>query len=93
MKESTLTTAYAFALGELLNNISSKAKIRWMANDSDIRTGELRSLVVGPNNFGMMPYGTDVRDAYVWITSNGMERTESVEYLVSMIQQGGYETI
>jgi hypothetical protein len=93
MKETTLTTAYAFALGELLNNISSKAKIRWMTSDSEIRTGELRSLVVGPNNFGMMPYGMDVRDAHVWITSNGMERTESVEHLVNMINQGGYETI
>lgn len=93
MKNQKLTTAYAFALGELLNNISSKGKIRWMDSSGEIRTGELRSLVNGPSSFGMMPYDMDVRDAHVWITSNGMERTESVEHLVEMIQQGGYETL
>lgn len=93
MKETTLTTAYANALGDLLDNISTKAKVRWMDNGGVIREGELRSLVQGNMDFHMMPYGMDVRDASVWITFSGFETTETVEYLVDMIQRGGYMTI
>jgi hypothetical protein len=88
-----LTTAVAFALGDLLNDVTHKSHIRWMDADGVIRTGELRSIVRGPNNFASMPYGMDVRDAYVWITGSGVECTESIAHLVNMIQQGGYVKI
>jgi hypothetical protein len=87
-----LSPGDAMALGDLLTAIGQKRKIRWMDQDGEIRTGELRSLVMGDNNFAMLPWGTDVRDAWVWVTANGFERTVPVAHFVTMLQEGGFVT-
>jgi len=86
---SVLSTGEAIALGDLLTGLQQKLKIEWLDEYGDIRKGELRSLVKGPNNFDFLQWGTDVRDGYVWITANGMEHIESVRHLVTMLQEGG----
>src|SRR5215212_4711494 len=85
---SVLSTGEAIALGDLMTGLQQKLKIEWLGEDGEIRKGELRSLVRGPGNFDFLQWGTDVRDGYVWITANGMEHTESVRHLVTMLQEG-----
>ena len=90
MNHNVLSVSDAIALGDLLDAIGSKKKITWLPCDGFTPvTGELRSLVRGPENYAMLPYGTDVRDAWVWITANGFERTESVRRLINLAQEGG----
>ena len=84
-----LSPGDAMNLGDLLTAIAAKKTIKWLAGNGDIVTGELRSLVTGKDNFAMMAWGTDVRDAWVWITSNGFERTESVARLIELMEAGG----
>lgn len=84
-----LSPADAIALGDLLTGLQGNRKIEWLSESGDIMKGELRSLVTGPNNFSMLAWGTDIRDAYVWITANGFEHTESVKRLVMLLQEGG----
>jgi hypothetical protein len=85
----TLSPGDAMSLGELLIKVTQKSFIRWMAEDGVIREGEMRSLVVGENNFGFAPFGTDVRDMHIWITTGVCETTASVAYLVTLFEQGG----
>lgn len=91
VSNNVLTIADAFALGDLLTAISQKRRVRWLDSEdgTDIRSGELRSLVVGPNNFSFAPHGTDVRDMYVWVTGNGLESTFSVAHAMRMLPVGG----
>lgn len=85
----TLSPGNAMSLGDLLTRLCAKSFIRWMSEDGIIREGEMRSLVVGDNNFGFAPFGTDVRDMHVWITTVGCETTVPVAYLVGLFEQGG----
>jgi hypothetical protein len=84
-----LSPGDVFSMGDLLNAITRKAHVRWMDDEGTIREGELRSLVVGQNNFAFAPFGTDVRDMWVWVTANGMETTFSVAHACKMIPEGG----
>lgn len=93
MGNQPLSPGVALALGDLLNAITQKRKIRWMDRSEVIRSGELRSLVRGENDFGFAPFGTDVRDMHVWISTGVGEVTESVGHLVTMLPQGGLEII
>lgn len=93
MGNQPLSPGEAMALGDLLNAITQKRKIRWMDRSEVIRSGELRSLVRGENDFGFAPFGTDVRDMHVWISTGVGEVTESVGHLVTMLPQGGLEII
>lgn len=94
MKESqVLSPGEAFALGDILNAITQKRKIRWLDQTGVVREGELRSLVKGGGSFAFAKFGTDVRDMHVWITMNGVETTESIQHLVKMLPEGGVEII
>ena len=84
-----LSPGYAMALGDVLAGVCGNAKIEWLSKDGDILKGEMRSIVMGENNFASMPFGTDVREGYVWITSSIVERTESIDRLVHLAQEGG----
>lgn len=89
-----LSPGDAMVLGDVLNAITQKRKIRWMDQDGEtIRSGELRSLVRGNNDFALAEWGTDVRDMHVWITSGIGEVTESVEHLAKMLPEGGLEIL
>jgi hypothetical protein len=90
---TVLSPGEAFALGDVLNAITQKRTIRWLDQEGTIRTGELRSLVRGPNDFASAQFGTDVRDMHVWITAGVVETTESVAHLVKMLPEGGMEII
>lgn len=89
----TLSPGDAATLGELVNAVLARSPItfvpstpRW--NGPPI-VGELRGFVNSPKDFGSLGWGTDVRDAYVWITANGLERSESVAWLCQMLREGG----
>lgn len=84
-----LSPGDAMSLGELLIKVTQKSFVRWMDEEGTIREGEMRSLVAGPNNFAFAPFGTDVRDMYIWVTSGGFETTFSVAHGVSMFTEGG----
>ncbi|MEB4210957.1 hypothetical protein [Mycobacterium sp. 94-17] len=88
---NVLSVGDAIALGDLLTAIQQKRSVRWVDSEdsTEIRSGELRSLVVGPNNFAFAPWGTDVRDMHVWVTSGGLERTFPVAHAIRMIPAGG----
>lgn len=88
-----LSPGEAMALGDVLNAITQKRRIRWMDQGEVIRSGVLRSLVRGNNDFVIPEWGTDVRDMWVWITSGVGEVTESVEHLMAMVPEGGLEII
>ena len=84
-----LSPREVFALGDLFNAITRNSFVRWMDEDGVIREGELRSTIRGKNNFAFPEFGTDVRDMWVWVTSNGMETSFSVEHAVKMLPEGG----
>lgn len=84
-----LSPGDAISLGELLLKVTQKSFVRWMDTEGTIREGELRSLVVGQNNFAFAPFGTDVRDMWVWVTASGCETTFSVAHAVHCLQNGG----
>lgn len=88
-----LSPGEAFALGDVLGALTQKRKIRWMDRAGTIRTGELRSLVRGENDFAQAQWGTDVRDMWVWITAGVTEVTESVAHLVAMVPEGGLQIL
>lgn len=88
-----LSPGEAMALGEVLNAITQKRKIRWMDRSEVIRSGELRSLVAGENDLSLPEWGTDVRDMHVWISTGVSEVTESVSHLVAMLPEGGLEIL
>lgn len=89
-----LSPGEAMVLGDVLNAITQKRKIRWMGRDGEtIRSGELRSLVRGNNELVTPEWGTDVRDMWVWITTDVTEVTESVAHLVKMLPEGGLEIL
>ncbi|QNJ59255.1 hypothetical protein SEA_MRMIYAGI_41 [Mycobacterium phage MrMiyagi] len=86
-----LSPGEAMRIGDLLNGITRKAKVKWVNEDGQIMSGELRCLCAGKNSFATLPWGTDVRDAWVWITgTDGFEYTESVERLVMLVDEGGF---
>lgn len=93
MGNQPLSPGVALALGDVLNAITQKRKIRWMDRNETIRTGELRSLVRGKDDFAFAEFGTDVRDMHVWITSSIGEVTESVSHLAKMLPEGGLEIL
>jgi hypothetical protein len=92
---TVLSPGEAMALGDVLNAITQKRKIRWMDPDGEtIRSGEMRALVAGDNDFAQAPWGTDVRDMWVWVTMfPGVETTVSVAHLVAMVPEGGLEIL
>ncbi|AVD99656.1 hypothetical protein HWB51_gp038 [Mycobacterium phage Cuke] len=87
-----LSPGEAMRIGDLLNSIATKAKITWVREDGQICKGELRCLIQSKDSFAQLPWGTDVRDAWVWITSGDFEYTESVERLVKLMDEGGFVT-
>ena len=87
-----LSPGEAMRIGDLLNSIAAKSKITWVREDGQICKGELRCLIQGKDSFAHAPWGTDVRDMWVWITSGGLEYTESVERLITLMEEGGFVT-
>lgn len=87
--KAVLSVGDAIALGDLITAIGAKKKVEWMDESGDIRKGELRSLVRNRNDFGFIMWGQDVRDAFIWITSNGFETTCSVVHAMKMLPEGG----
>ena len=88
-----LSPADAVTLGELCIAVQARSKITYLPeqprwNGPPVE-GELRGFVAGKSNFNFLPWGVDVRDAYVWITAGGFERTERVEWLTRMLAEGG----
>lgn len=94
MSTAILSPGEAFALGDVLGALVAKRKIRWMDPDGQtVRTGEMRSLVRGENDFASAAWGTDVRDMWVWVTCGVTECTVSVAHLVAMVPEGGLEIL
>jgi hypothetical protein len=87
-----LTAAVAFALGDLLNWITQKRKVHYTLDGGrTIRTGTLRHVVVGPDNFSFLGRDTDIRDAYVRITlTSGVEATLGVSQIIELMDLGGF---
>jgi hypothetical protein len=86
---TVLSPGDAIALGDLLGAITRKERVRWMDATGVIREGELRSLVKGENDFGFAPFGTDVRDMWVWVTAGIGEATFSVTHAIKCLHEGG----
>lgn len=90
-KTDVLSPGDAMALGDLLTAINAHKRVRWLAEDDQHgapREGELRSLVVGPS-LAMAPWGTDVRDMHVWVSTGITETTFSVRWAMRMLPDGG----
>lgn len=88
-----LTSAFAFLLGDLLNWVTQKQKVAYSTdNGATIRTGTLRHLVVGPDNFNFSGHrDADVRDSWVRITTDtGVEDALPVTQIVELMSLGGF---
>jgi hypothetical protein len=85
-----LSVRQAIDLGDLMRNVQARNKVRWIpSTSSEPAEGTLRGIVNGPNDFNFLSWGSDVRGASVWITTKtGMERTETVEWLLKMMDEG-----
>lgn len=86
-----LSPGDAMSIGELLTAISAHKKVTWIAEGDDCappKTGELRSLVIGPS-LAMAPWGTDVREMSVWVTAGIVETTFTVRHAMAMLPEGG----
>lgn len=89
----TLSPGDAVTIGELVNAVLARSPITFLPSQPRWNgppvVGELRGFINGPKDFGSLGWGTDVRDAYVWITADGFERSEPVSWLCKMIREGG----
>lgn len=89
----TLSPGEAATLGDLVNAVLARSPITFLPSQPRWNgppvVGELRGFINGPGDFGSLGWGTDVRDAYVWITAGGFEWSEPVSWLCKMLVEGG----
>ena len=86
-----LTSAFAFALGDLLNWVTQKRKVHYTTDEGrTILTGTLRHIVRSPDDFNFFGDG-DIRDGHVRITlTSGVETTLGVTQIVGLIGDGAF---
>ena len=87
-----LTSAFAFALGDLLNWVTQKRRVHYTTDEGrTILTGTLRHVVGSPEDFGFLGHGADIRDGYVRITlTSGVETALGVPQIVALIGDGAF---
>lgn len=86
---SELSLVDAINLGKVIHAVMNRRNVRWIDDDGDIREGVLRGFVRGATDFNFFHTGDgDIRDAYIWITSGGMERIITVRCAVDLERDG-----
>lgn len=86
---NNLTVADVIALSTIVDAASQSAHVRWLDERGDIREGVARHIVRGATDFGFIDQTTDVRDAFLRITS-GFEITIPVRDLMGMVMRGEF---
>lgn len=76
-----LTTTQVRELSRLLAAVEDEAPIKWMDADECLRYGTIRHLAAGESDLHNPSSGTDVRDAWVRVTTRtGGELTLPVQW-------------
>lgn len=84
-----LTSATAFLIGDLLNWVTQKKRVRYSTDEgANIREGTLRHLIKSPDNFGFI-HDEEVRDSFVRITTTtGIEEVLPFMGIVELMREG-----
>lgn len=82
---NTLTIADVIALSTIVDAASQSASVRWLDESGNIRSGVARHIVRGASDFNFLGRDQDVRDAFLRITSGGLEITIAVRALIEMV--------
>jgi hypothetical protein len=80
-----LSVADVIALSTIIDAASQGAKVRWLDDDGNIRSGVARHIVRGASDFNFVGRNQDVRDAFLRITSGGLEITIAVRALMEKV--------
>lgn len=89
-----LTIAEVFQLHTILDAAASTAPVRWLDDDDiTILEGTARHIVAGsePSRWHFIDRSTDVRDAFLRITTRGgWDRAVPVRRLMRLVAEGGF---
>jgi hypothetical protein len=87
---TNLSIPDVIALSTIVDVASQSAKVRWLDERGDIRSGVARHIVRSADDFSFIPSDMDVRDAFLRITDWGLEVTIAVRDLMEMIARGEF---
>lgn len=87
---NTLSIADVSALSTILDAASRSANVRWIDENGNLRSGVARHIVRGATDFNFIGRDTDVRDAFLRITTNGFDVTVAVRFLMELVHEGGF---
>ncbi len=86
MVTGILTLTDAVRLGSLLSAVQRNARVGWLDARDDVSTGTARAITDERGMFWTS--GADVRDAYVWITTDkGFEDFRSVSNIMGAMER------
>lgn len=79
-----LTKRDVYALGKLVDWAQRGARVEYLSERNEVRTGVVRNFVNEQRNF--LSEQDDVRDAFLWITTEGWEWFPTVREVVEMLR-------
>lgn len=91
MTTTVLTVSDLVSLTEIAKAAQQSAKVSYLNETGDIITGTARAFVQDPSRPYFLGRDHDVRDAYLWVTTDhGFETFPSVAHLTKMVSEGGF---
>jgi hypothetical protein len=91
MSTTVLTVSDLVSLGEIASAAQQSAKVTYLNEIGDITKGTARAFVLDPARPVFLGHTDDVRDAYLWITTDhGFETFPPVRHLMKMVHEGGF---